>query len=56
MLLFCPHDFEMIHRVDMMMEDLTARQDQVSVTEASVAAIPLEGSWNPVEAVAVAEE
>jgi hypothetical protein len=55
MLLFCLHDVEMIRRVDMMMENLAVRQDRVSVTDASVAAIPLGGSWDPAGAVAVAE-
>jgi hypothetical protein len=55
MLLFCLHDFEMIQRVDTMMEDLAVHQDRVSVTEASVAAIPLGGNCDPDGAVAVAE-
>jgi hypothetical protein len=55
MLLFCLHGFEMIQRVDTMMEDLAVHQDRVSVTEASVAAIPLGGNWDPAGAVAVAE-
>jgi hypothetical protein len=55
MLLFCLHDFEMIHRVDMMTEDLDVRQGRVFVTEANVAAILLGGRWGPAGAVAVAE-